>query len=55
MGAEYCRPLGNKWYMARRKIDVGTTQLGVDFENNIRTVLALGIGNMFHLAVRYRE
>lgn len=33
--------------MTRREIDVGTPKLSVDFENNICTVLALRICNVF--------
>jgi hypothetical protein len=41
--------------VARWKVDVGSTKLGVDLETNICAVLTFGIGNMFHLIALRRD
>ena len=38
--------------MTGREIDVGATEFGVDFEDDVGAVLTFGVGNMFHLTVR---
>ena len=35
--------------MTRREVDIGTPELGVEFKDNIGTVLAFRIGNVLHL------
>ena len=37
--------------MARWKIDIGSSEFGIDFENDIGAVLTFWIGDMFHLNV----
>jgi hypothetical protein len=49
---EYRWPFRDKGHVSRGKVDVGTTEFGIDLEDDVGTVLALGIGNVFHLVVR---
>lgn len=41
--------------MSRGKVDVCTTEFGIDLEDDVGAVLALGIGNVFHLMVRLND
>lgn len=41
--------------MAGRKVDIGTAEFGIHFEDDVCTVLTLGIGDMFHLTVRPKD
>ena len=38
--------------MTRRKIDVGSSEFGIDLEDDVGTILTFGVCNMFHLQVR---
>jgi hypothetical protein len=49
---EYRRPFRDKGHVSGGKVDVCTTEFGVDFEDDVRAILALGVGNVFHLIVR---
>ncbi len=37
--------------MTRWEVDIGTTKFGVEFENNVGTVLTFWVSNVFHLTV----
>jgi hypothetical protein len=52
MRRTYGWPFRHKRHMTRREIDVGATEFGVDFEDDVCAVLTFGVGNMFHLRVR---
>ena len=52
MRRTYGWPFRHKRHMTGREIDVGATEFGVDFEDNVGAVLTFGVGNMFHLRVR---
>jgi len=41
--------------MSRREVDIGTAKFGVEFENNVGTILTFWISNVFHLTVSTDE
>jgi len=51
----YRRPFRDKGHVARRKVDIGATEFGIDFEDDVCTVLTPGVGDMFHLIVRLKD
>ena len=50
-GKLYCWPLRDKRHVTRREIDIGASELSIDFEDDVGAVLAFGVCNVFHLQV----